>query len=174
MGYNRRIMKIHDNTISHDEVIDLLYTSLPYEQNLVYVIDDEGRDHLISSVSEINAFDSKTIKIEGMERYNNRVWDLVNSIKSDYGHTGPVTCHVFLAESGSPSFSEHTDPDDVVILCCEGTKTLKINNKTITLEQGDTVLIPRDTPHQALNTESSLIMSIGLERFFVDKIREDY
>ena len=38
------------------------------------------------------------------------------------------------------------------------------------LEEGNKIFIPADTPHEAINTSDSLMLSIGFEKFLIDKI----
>lgn len=151
------------------QVVDFIHTKLPYEQRIVYVIDSEGLTHLATIQSDLYAHRPCTIKIEGMERYNSWIWNKATQLATTYNHTGPITAHAFLAVEGSPSFKEHTDPDDVIILCCEGVKHFTIAGKDFELTPGDVVFIPRNTPHQAINHQSSLILSFGLERYLIDK-----
>ena len=66
----------------------------------------------------------------------------------------------------------HTDPDDVIIYCIEGTKSLIVNNQYIKLQAGEEIFIPANTLHQALNEHHAFTLSFGLEKFLKDKARE--
>ena len=157
--------------ISLNEVIELVHNPLSYEQKLVSVINDKGEQIPLSFYKELYDNPNSTVKVEGMERYNSSIYNYCNYYKLKYHHPGPVTCHAFIAKENSPSFNLHTDPDDVIIHCCDGIKTLLIDDSYKVLKEGDYVFIPANTPHKALNEHSSLILSFGLEKFLVDKAK---
>lgn len=162
-----------NNEIFLLNVISFLHTKLVYEQRLANSIVVENNNvlqKLITDVSELYKTQEQTIKIEGMERFNEDTWKLCNYFANKFGHKGPVTCHVFIANKNSPSFPMHTDPDDVIIYCCNGNKTLQIEDKIVTLQPNDYVYIPYNIPHKAINENASTILSIGLERFLIEKI----
>lgn len=149
-----------------------LHNPLFYEQKLVSAINIKGEQIPLNSFSFLYSEEPKTIKIEGMERYSRAIWERCQEYAKRYGHNGPVTCHAFIAQQDSPSFGEHTDPDDVIIYCCEGRKTLTVDGKYIVLEVGDEVFIPASTKHQALNEYAALTLSFGLEKFLTEKAKD--
>lgn len=153
-------------------LIELSYKKMMYEQGLMFYIDEEGRQHQAGSPSDLISRKNISIKIEGMERFNLQFYKKGIELAKKYNHSGPVTCHLFYADKNSPSFGVHTDPDDVIILCLEGIKTMVIDNQYVEINQGEEVYIPHGTPHQALNDYKSLTLSYGLERFLEDKIDE--
>lgn len=148
-----------------------IHEPLPYEQGLVNVVTCDKKQLRLLSASELYLHHPKTVKIEGFERYNKAVWDAGEQYAVQYGHNGPVTCHAFFAESNSPSFDTHTDPDDVVVHCCSGVKIMEVDGVVHTLQAGQHVYIPHGTPHRAINIHKSLMLSFGLERFWCDKIK---
>lgn len=154
------------------KLMEILYNDLVYEQRLVSYIDDQGLQHYVNSFSEILKKDSISIKIEGIEKFNKYHFDYGNRLAVKYNHHGPVTCHLFYAKPHSPSFGMHTDPDDVIIHCVEGRKSMIINDTYLVIEPGEEVYIPRGTLHQALNEYEALTLSYGLERFIEDKMNE--
>ena len=119
--------------------------------------------------SELYEDKPKTIKVEGMERYSKVIWNKCRELADEYNHHGPVTCHAFIAQKNSPSFGTHTDLDDVIIVCCEGKKTMMVDGAYIVLEAGQHVYIPANTPHHALNEYAALTLSCGLENYLKDK-----
>lgn len=123
----------------------------------------------LNHYSELYDDKPKTIKVEGMERYSKVIWDKCRELADEYNHHGPVTCHAFIAQENSPSFDTHTDPDDVIIVCCEGKKTMMISGRYTVLETAEHVYIPANTPHQALNEHAALTLSFGLENYLKDK-----
>jgi mannose-6-phosphate isomerase-like protein (cupin superfamily) len=153
-----------------NDVIEFIHNPLPYEQKLVSIINIKGEQIPLDSFNELYGAENKTIKIEGMERYSSIVYNQCQHYKDIYSHNGPATCHAFIAQEGSPSFGMHTDPDDVVIHCCEGRKSMIIDGQYIIIEQGNHVFIPANTPHQALNDYFSLMLSFGLEKYLIDKL----
>lgn len=158
--------------ITLDDVVKFIHNPLSYEQNLVSFINTKGEIIPLSSFSELYSDEPKTVKVEGMERFSKEVYDLCEHFRHLHSFVGPITCHAFIAQEDSPSFPMHTDPDDVIIYCCEGRKSMDINGQYITLEVGESVWIPANTPHRALNEHASMILSIGLERYLIDKAKD--
>ena len=81
-----------------------------------------------------------------------------------------MTCHGFWSFKNSKSFPEHIDPIDVFVEVIYGSLNLILDGKSIILNKGETILIPANIKHQAVNDEESLILSFGLEKFLIDKI----
>jgi len=52
----------------------------------------------------------------------------------------------------------------------KGTKTFVTPENIIDLKPGEALFIPANTEHKALNSEDSLMISFGLEKFIVDKL----
>jgi mannose-6-phosphate isomerase-like protein (cupin superfamily) len=153
-----------------DDVLKFIHNPLSYEQKLVSIINEDGLQLYIESYNQLYS-GNNTIKVEGMEKYSKAIFHRCKYYNMRYHHDGPVTCHAFIAQKDSPSFGTHTDPDDVIILCCEGVKTLTINNEYIVLKEGDEVYIPANTPHCALNEHAAFTLSFGLEKYLMDKAK---
>jgi mannose-6-phosphate isomerase-like protein (cupin superfamily) len=111
-----------------------------------------------------------SIKLEGMEKYSKEFFGKCKYYGDKYKHDGPVTCHLFSARAGDPSFPMHTDPDDVIILCCEGRKSMIVDGQYLFADEGEEIYIPAGMPHQALNEFSALTLSFGLEKYLKDKL----
>lgn len=152
-------------------VIQFLHNPLAYDQKLVSLINKKGEQIPLLSFSELYADQEATVKIEGMERFDFVLYNKCEEYKEKYNHRGPVTCHLFMARSNSPSFGMHTDPDDVIIHCVEGKKTLNVDGEYVLLREGEEVFIPANTPHQATNEFPALTLSFGLEKFLSDKAK---
>lgn len=146
------------------------------EQNVSFYIDKEKKIRPLTSYSQyIDVFEKgHVIKLERVEHTNATFFELANSVKSSMGHVGPVTIHAFISPAGSQSFDLHTDPDDVLIYVVEGNKTMVTcdNGQMVEhrLAEGDSLFIPAGQPHMAINTERSITLSIGLEKFLEDKL----
>jgi mannose-6-phosphate isomerase-like protein (cupin superfamily) len=140
------------------------------EEKIVNIIDDTGRQIVIESVSQFLSYQNCTIKIQSMEKYNRAIFAKCQELVLQLKHDGPVTCHAFRAYPDSTSFDMHTDPDNVYLFVTEGLKTMEVDGKYIQLSAGQSILIPANTPHQAHNTHSSLMLSFGLEKFMIEKI----
>jgi quercetin dioxygenase-like cupin family protein len=153
-----------------NEVISLLDNPLLYDEKLISIVNTKGEQIPLSHFSELCNNESKTIKIEGMERYSEVIFNKAKFYADKYNHTGPVTCHMFIAKKGSPSFGEHTDPDDVIMYVADGTKTISLDGEYIVLETEDDIFIPANTKHEAVNNHPSLMLSFGLENFLKDKM----
>lgn len=145
-------------------------TDLVYQQKIISIIDDLGRQINLTDLGQLHSNYGKTIKLEGMEKYNEDIFLECESLKNKFNHKGPVTCHAFRAFSNSKSFVLHTDPDDVIIRVLEGRKKVIVNNVINDLEMEDEIFIPKNTPHEIKNEYESLILSFGLENFYVNKI----
>lgn len=156
--------------LSYSEFEKFVLSNYALEEKIVNAIDDNGRQIVIESVSQFLFYHGCTIKIQSMEKYNLVIYQKCQELIKKFNHNGPVTCHAFRAYPNSVSFKIHTDPDDVYLLVTEGIKTIEINGKYIQLKTGDFVYIPANTPHQAHNTHSSLMLSFGLEKFMIEKI----
>lgn len=154
-------------------LVEILYNKdmIPYKERIISLIDDEGRDTLLESSLELSKYSHATIKIENLEKYNQQIFDYCKELAIHYEHNGPVTCHAFYAIADAYSFPTHTDPDDVYLYCCEGTKTLVVDGNEVILNEGESIFIPANTPHKATNKYESLMLSFGLEKFIQDKLK---
>lgn len=152
----------------------LLSSGFAYSQGLVKMISEDQRDHdLITMGDYFKASNLKimpTIKVEGIERYNEFFAQLVKKVALGFLHKGPVSCHLFWSKPGSPSFPEHTDPDDVVIYVAQGSKLMIVNGEHHWIREGQYLHIPANTPHRAENRDGSFMFSIGLEKYIKDKL----
>lgn len=156
--------------ISSNRLFSFLAHPLAFEQNLVSVIDENQRQVFLSSFKELFKHPQATLKVEGFERFSREVFEFGQKLCNTYEHKGPWTCHLFYTPEGGYSFNEHTDPDDVVIACCEGKKTIVIQGVEGELVPGKCVHIPAGVPHFATNKHEALTLSFGLERFLEEKI----
>jgi mannose-6-phosphate isomerase-like protein (cupin superfamily) len=152
------------------EFESFIHTDLVYEQKLISIIDGESRQIYIDNLKELYEYPSCTIKLEQMEKYNKGIFDYCQLLSKQYSHQGPITCHLFWSLKGSKSFGLHTDPDNVIILCIEGIKDIILNGIKHKLKPQDSLFIPANTPHEAINEENSLMLSFGLEKFYIEKI----
>lgn len=163
----------HHDTLT-DELIDLVnlfHSPYVFEQNMVKMIDQYGRSlEAFNQADLICRSENLVTKIEGMEKLNAAWFNTFNLIAKERGHLGPVTCHLFQSKAGAKSFPLHTDPDDVIIVMLKGKKVFRNEGESISLTAGDFMLIPKNYPHEAVNTESNLMLSIGLESFIVEKL----
>lgn len=121
-------------------------------------IDDAGRDHVIPvlSISRYIAEERNVIKVEGLEQE-------FKHIVQELGITKKHTVHCYISPPFSVSFPEHKDPIDVFIYVLEGSKTMMIDNNITIIEEGYHIKIPANTPHYAMNTDASIMLSIGIE-----------
>ena len=149
---------------------NFIHTNLVYEQKLISVIDKESRQIYVDNLKELYEYPSCTIKLEQMEKYNKEIFNYCQFLAKKYSHQGPITCHLFWSLKGSKSFGLHIDPDNVIILCIEGIKDIVVDNIKYKLKPQDSLFIPANTPHEAINEENSLMLSFGLEKFYIEKI----
>lgn len=140
-----------------------------YEQGWVNVI-SAGQTHVVHTVSDYAKLDGKPIKVESMERYSSALWNICLGLGKRYSHSGPVSCHLFISPEGSVSFPMHTDLEDVIIYMVSGSKCFEFDFGEMTLDAGDSIYIPKGTPHRAINIKDSLMLSFGLESFTESKL----
>ncbi len=157
--------------ITIEEFEFFLLSELPYEQKIISIIDDFGRQLSVENLGQLHSNFNKTIKIESFEKYNEKIYFYCEDLKKKFNHNGPVTCHLFRSFKDSKSFPMHEDLDDVFILVLFGEKVIEFeNNTTFTLKQNDTLFIPSGKKHKALNNQESIILSFGIEKFLKDKL----
>jgi mannose-6-phosphate isomerase-like protein (cupin superfamily) len=104
-------------------------------------------------VQKINSF--TVVKVEGLEDNKNickyfrkfKIKDihLFNSIKTDY------------------SFGWHHDTVNVYLYVLKGKKRVSIKNKTVVLNAGQGILIPKGNKHRVFNYKNTWALSIGLK-----------
>lgn len=159
-------------TLKMLDLDSILFSPYAYEQGMVKVIGEDGLQITLGNVGDYMKSRGKkqTIKIEGIERLNRELYDAVNRASRGVLHDGPVSCHCFIAEQGSPSFPDHMDPDGVMIYVVEGTKLMVINNEQHWLRKGSTLTMKPNVVHRAENREGSIMLSIGFEKFLVEKL----
>ena len=73
---------------------------------------------------------------------------------------GTVTLFAF---DQNQSLSEHTAPYDALVQILEGTATITISAKPITLKQGEATIMPANNPH-ALTAQTKLKMLLTMIR----------
>jgi quercetin dioxygenase-like cupin family protein len=155
------------------EFENFIQNEIVYQQNIISIIDDLGRQIYLSNLGQLHSNYGKTIKVESMEKYNDKIFNKGKELTVFYKHDGPVTCHAFQSFKNSKSFGLHTDPDDVIIYCVFGEKKLIVNGMQHILLPKDSVYIPANTPHQAINEHESLTLSFGLEKFYIEKLNHE-
>jgi len=156
---------------STQDLDEIIFHPISYEQRMVSIIDNIGRQIFLHSVGELFQYPSHTIKVEGLEKYSKEIEKFICLLKEDYQHNGPVTCHAFKSFKNSGSFGVHTDPDNVFLLVVDGTKHMTYNNVTYELTKDQSLFIPANSPHCAINNEDSLMLSFGLESYFCEKLK---
>lgn len=158
-GITKRLLMV-DEFLSHP---------YPYSQGLVKIVRDNGTFDAHSIMDTIEHND-KPIKIEGYEKMNAVFHEECRRLAAHFDHHGPVTCHLFISPEDSSSFPMHTDLDDVVVHMVKGQKTFEFPTGSLKLCEGQSIYIPKGTPHRAINTHDSLMLSFGLELFHVEKL----
>lgn len=163
---------------------DVLLQPYFYTQGLVKRIRQSGKHVIQETMDSPSDYrflkdsmepDKYTVKIEGMERLTHTLWQVVNQLVSgarEFKH--PSSCHCFIANKNSPSFPDHTDPDGVFIYVLEGMKSMVVTEKgeasEVKLQVGDGLWIPPGTIHRATNEEASVMLSIGFDKFHLEKL----
>ncbi len=149
-----------------DEFWEFILSEKCFEEHDVSYIDDSGHQHYLKqediyeySGAVVDLMSSSyTLKIEQMERV----------------FTTSGTAHMFYNKADGPSFDLHTDPVDVVINCHDGIKHMEVDGKSVIIEKGKSLRIPKGTEHRALNTTEALMVSYGInDTETLSSIRED-
>ena len=151
-----------------DSVVNGVYA---YEQGMVKLIDN-GMTQTAHGLMDYLDYDAagKVVKIEGYEKLSLKLATFCKEVAERFKHSGPVTCHLFISPKGSNSFELHTDPDDVILHMVQGTKMLENPEHGFLITAGDTLRIPKNVEHRAVNLHSSLMLSIGLEGWITEKL----
>lgn len=139
------------------------------EQHFVHVISSPNVvEEYRNSTSLMGRF--TTIKLEHFETFDAEVWSWCKQTAKKFRPTDVFSAHVFIAPAGGYTFNQHTDPDDVVVCVVQGEKTMVVEGIEYSLVAGDQLYIPANTPHQAINHGASVMISLGLEKWMVDKL----
>ncbi|MNO14045.1 Cupin domain protein [compost metagenome] len=150
--------------------VDLLLSSPHlYGQGLVKYIRHGQSFDLYSQAGYLENMDCP-VKVEGMERLNPTLFQNCQRLAQHFGHVGPVSAHLFVSPQDGVSFPMHTDLDDVVIYMVSGRKVFEFPNGQVELVAGDSIHIPRGQLHRAINVDSSVMLSFGLELFLEAKL----
>jgi mannose-6-phosphate isomerase-like protein (cupin superfamily) len=150
----------------------ILFSPYAYEQGLVKVIGEDGKQTQLNSVGEfIIAQDGNyTVKIEGIERLSRDLYVACQLAARGADHFGPVSCHCFIAKRWAPSFPFHSDPDNVLLYVVDGTKSIEAIALEHSLTVGRTLFIAAGVPHRAHNNHPSVMLSIGFEKYLSEKL----
>jgi mannose-6-phosphate isomerase-like protein (cupin superfamily) len=159
----------------------ILFSKHYYDLGLIYIIENDGKykkDYVINDVAksytqavEIIMAASKRqygFKIQGIEKYNKEIFDHTNKLSKQFKM--PVDCHAYWGYAGKGSFNMHTDPCDVIIHVCSGTKELIIDKETVELKEGKHIHIKPNTKHKATNVTDCLSLSFGTFNFDKDRL----
>jgi hypothetical protein len=158
--------------ITLDEFEEFIHNDFVYQQKLISVINEEGKQIYLDNLGQLYKYNACTIKLEQMERYSREINIYCTQLSKEFNNGLPVTCHVFRAFKNSKSFGLHTDPDNVIIQCVWGKKRMYVDGKTCDILTGEQLFIKANTPHEAINDEESLMLSFGMEKFFKDRVNE--
>lgn len=148
---------------------DVLASPLLYEQGLVKFVANRQSQDCFSPWMYVENSES-VFKIEGYEKFDPVLFEECRYLAAHFKHNGPVTCHLFKSPQGAMSFPAHSDPDDVVLFMVKGQKDFEHEHGVLTLHEGEILHIPAGTIHRAINTNDSIMLSFGLERFLVEKL----
>lgn len=159
-------------TVEDLMILDVLSSPYPYEQGLVKAILPGGKQITLTSAEEgLDLYQHGYLKIEGMERLNQKLWDYCRHIRNERVWDMPVSCHVFVANENVESFPDHVDPEDVLLYVVEGEKTIILDNASeITMVRFDSMLIEANSIHRAINNKKSVMLSIGFDKFMSEKL----
>lgn len=163
----RLLNTVTENTLELNKVFESVYL---YDERLIKIIDKNGLILDANSQLDLIKYHDCPIKIEGYEKFSNDILYVCRSLARYLAHSGPITCHVFKSPKDSVSFPMHVDPDNVVLYLLKGIKNFIVNNESVLLKEGDWFFIPSNVPHKAINVEDSIMLSIGLEKFIVEKL----
>lgn len=145
-----------------------------FKRRIAYYIDEAQKEQPIYTRETLLEARNhgQVIKIERMEHYSRAIEKLGQGLAlqnglRQYGDYDFITCHAFLGQKDSQSFPLHTDPVPVVLYMLKGSKTIWCNDVEYYLEEGEALFIPPNTPHFAIYTGESIMLSFGYEPFFI-------
>lgn len=130
-----------------------------YENNLIFYIDKDGRDH---SVKENFSYDNwlrvwdeqLTIKVEGLE--NDGI------IKSNFPHIKWIkNIHLFVKLRPGFSFDWHRDDINVYLHCVQGKKMVFVEDNKYTISTNEGVNIKKGELHKVRSNKNTWALSIG-------------
>lgn len=134
-----------------------------------------------------------TIVLNALHRRSSKVANLSRAVEAELHH--PVGVNLYLTPRNAQGFDLHVDTHDVFILQLHGTKEWHVAEpvrrmplatengrrppedtvlRTLTIEPGDSLYIPRGHAHRAVSTStSSLHLTVGIHAFcWVDLMAE--
>jgi len=139
-----------------------------FTQGLIYTIidgkDTPVNDTYVSFSEYIESLptlitNKTTFKIQGFEAFNKVIYDKCNQLSKRWGK--PVDCHAYWGYEDHGSFDMHSDPCEVCIYICEGTKTVTVADTDHTLKENEHIFIKANTQHKAFNITNCLSLSFG-------------
>ncbi len=121
------------------------------EDLLCFWIDDDRKHHSIPKEQALLkiAENKYTVKFEGLEQF--------------FPHDRPCTIHAYYSPENAVSFDEHSEPYDTMLYVLDGTKTLKVDGMSVTINRNAQYLIKANAKHYATNEHDSVMLSIGYE-----------
>jgi mannose-6-phosphate isomerase-like protein (cupin superfamily) len=141
-----------------------------YEHGLLWCIRNGATQQIFNQMEYLEFSQDNPVKIEGIERFNKTIYHASLALGMYLNHDGPVSCHLFLSPKDSLSFPFHQDMEDVVIYMVSGGKSFEGVSGEVEMTAGDSIYIPRGVLHRAVNTNSSVMLSFGLERYLEEKL----
>mgnify|MGYP003386959587 FL=1 len=143
-----------------------------FERGLVYVIENQQGEYvqdynIREKCSSYNEFldilsvltkDKHTLKVQGIEFFNKPIYEHCKKLSDHWGK--PVDCHAYWGYQGQGSFDVHTDPCEVCIYICEGSKQIDLEQPNV-ISEGEHLYIKANAPHKATNLTDCLSLSFG-------------
>ena len=151
-------------SLSYDDVI---LNPTYYDKKSIFFIDQSRKSSSVNSnchsVIESYSYlkDKSLIKINDMEVYNEHYIKFCTTLKKLF-KVKKVDCHIYFGKKNSFSFNFHKDSMDVLLYCLDGKKDIKFKKRTITINSGSWLFIPRHTNHKAEYPSDSITLSFGL------------
>lgn len=142
------------NVINKNDVMVITQNGNEYWD---YRVKDLG-DTLHQQVSEIKKASNQgqTFKVDNIDT----MCDVLAALKVALG---AVDACVFISKKGGPSFPMHHDDVDVYLYPLVGSKTFNFEtHASVSLQQGQCLVIPAGVKHQAVNTSDCILLSYGV------------
>jgi len=139
------------------DIIDEVYAYCRYENDQIFVIDEDGKDHkvrdLFSYSSWLENWSNHSIKVEGLE-------DTDIGKRINFSHK-IKNIHLFINNVGGVSFKEHKDDIDVYLHVDTGKKYVHMNDDVYTVSKGEGIYIPKGVMHKVDSEPGTWALSIG-------------
>lgn len=151
--------------LTYARALELLINQRVYEEELVKVVDNDGKVFFPRNIAEIVDIRKEkpiTVKLDALEILDKKCY--LFSRELERYHNKPCTVHLFWADKDSLSFGLHTDPMKVYLKVIHGFKIMEHLGRDIKMDiESPFYCMEPNTEHRPINKTDSMMLSIGIE-----------